>query len=116
MLAAFRELKCSLCYRVMLHVPAISDVFVVHTDASGLGLGGVLNVIRNGNTLPVSFFSTQLRDAERRYSATKLEAQAVLATVSHFYYYLYGTHFTVVTDHRPLTFLFTSKTLTEQET
>ena len=98
-LAAFREFICFLCYHVMLHVPVISDVFVVHTDDSGLGLGGVLNVIRNGNTLPVSFFSRQLRDAEHQYSATELEAQTVLATVSHFYHYLYGTHFTVVTDH-----------------
>ena len=48
----------------MLHVPVISDVFVVHTDASGLVLVGVLNVILNGNTLPIIFFSRQLRDAE----------------------------------------------------
>ena len=109
MLAVFRKLKCSLCYCVMLHVPVISDVFVVHTDASGLRRSPT--VIRNGNTLPFSFFSRQLRDAECRYSATELEAQAVLAPVSHFYHYLYGTRFTVVTDHRPLTSLFTSKTL-----
>ena len=32
----------------MLDVPVISDVFVVHTDASGLVLGGVLNDIWNG--------------------------------------------------------------------
>ena len=95
----------------MLHVPLSSDCFLVHTDASGRGLGRILNVLRYGVTLPVSFYSRQLHEAECRYSATELEAQPLLATIMHYYHYLYGTEFTVITDHRPLTALFTSKTL-----
>ena len=65
----------------------------------------------DGVTVPVIFYSRQLHDAERRFSATELEAQVMLATIMHYYHYLYGTEFTVITDHRPLTALFTSKTL-----
>ncbi len=73
----------SLCYRCILHVPS-SDMLVVHTDASCRGIGGVLNVCRDGDILPVAFFSQQIRGAEHRYSATELEALAVVQTVNHF--------------------------------
>ncbi len=39
----------------MLTVPMPSDIFVLHTDGLSLGVGGVLNVVRVGNELPVRF-------------------------------------------------------------
>ena len=109
--AEFSKLKLALCNHVMLYEPNVSDVFVVHTNASGLSLGGVLNIFCDNDVLPAVFFCRQLKDAEKRYLAMKLELQAVLATVVHYYHYLYGTRFTVITDHRPLTLIYTSKTL-----
>ena len=47
------------------------DQFEVHTDASGVGVGAVLNVIRGKEELPVAFYSWQLRGPEKRYSATE---------------------------------------------
>ena len=44
-----------------------------------------------------------------RYSATELEALAVCESVKHFSHFLYGATFTVLTDHKPLTALLTSK-------
>ena len=57
----------------------------------------------------MAFFSKQLRCAEKRYSATELEALAVVAAVDHFLPYLYGRSFQVITDHKALEQLMTSK-------
>jgi len=78
------------------------DQFSLITDASGLGIGGVLQVRRDGCWEAAAFFSRQLRGAEQRYSATELKALALVATVQHFSYYLYGRTFTAHTDHKPL--------------
>ncbi len=111
MLDAFQSLRKSLCNHCVLTVPSVSDTFQLHTDASGVGVGAVLNVIREDVEHPVAFFSRQLRGPERRYSATEIEALAVVASIEHFSHFLYGASFTVLTDHRPLTSLLTSKTL-----
>lgn len=100
--AAFDHLKLVLCSVCTLHVPSPQDVFSVETDASLLGLGGVLNVVRDGETLPVGFYSRQLRGAEHHYSATELEGRAVFDTIHHFAHFLYGSAFEVYTDHKPL--------------
>ena len=71
----------------MLHVPLQS---VLQTDASMYGMSGVLNVIREGAELPVGFYSSQLRDAETRFSATELECLTVVEAVRHFEVHLYG--------------------------
>jgi len=68
------ELLCNFC---ILTVPSSTAVFELHTDASGLGIGSVLNVVRNTEVLPVAFYSCQLRGSETRYLATELEALAV---------------------------------------
>ena len=46
MLDAFHTLRESLCSQCVLTVPCVFDQFEVHTDASGVGIGAVLNVIR----------------------------------------------------------------------
>jgi len=58
----------------------------------------------------VAFYSRQLRGAERRYSATEMEALAVVASVNHFLPYLA----TVVTDHKAMESMMSSKTLNRQ--
>ena len=66
---------------------------------------------RDNEWMPAAYFSRQLRGAEHRYSATELEALALVETISHFGYYLYGRQFTAFTDHRPLEQLTTSTRL-----
>ena len=87
---------CSLC------IPLPQDTFSIVTDASGLGVGGVLQVWRDGKWEAAAFFSRQIRGAEQRYSATELEALALVCTIQHFSYYLYGRQFVAYTDHKPL--------------
>ena len=47
----------------------------------------------------------QLNKAEHNYSTVEREALAVVVAVKEFYPYLYGFHFTLVTDHNTLTSL-----------
>ena len=48
--------------------------------------------------------------AESRYPAIDLEALSVVEGVRIFDSYLYGRHFTIYTDHRPLVHVFSRKT------
>ena len=101
----FVYLQDSLCSIPSLTLPLPSDQFVLQTDASGVGLGAVLSVQRDGEELPAAFYSRKLQPRERRYSATELEGMAVVAAVSHFDAYLVTHPFLIETDHKALTFL-----------
>ena len=99
---AFVELCKCLCNTCMLTIPDVSDLFRLHTDASGVGLGAVLSVIRRGEEFPVTYYSRQLKGAESHYSVTELECLAVVRAIQHFEVYLAGQHFELVTDHQAL--------------
>lgn len=91
--------------------PRLNDPFEVHTDASQLAIGACLmQRDAHGNPSAIAYFSRKLRGAETRYSATDAEALAVVEGVRAFDPYIYGRHFTVYTDHRPLVHVFTRKT------
>jgi len=97
-----------MCVPCVYPVPC---VFSLVTDASGKEICGVLEVLREGEWQPAAFYSRQLRDAEQGYSATELEALALVSAVEHFAYYLYGNSFMVYTDHKPLEHLLISESL-----
>ena len=99
---AFSSICNFFCSHLTLCVPVLGDKLSIVSDASGRGIGGVLQVQRDGEWCPAAYFSRQLRGAEHRYSATELKALALTETIRHFSYHLYGQHFTAYTDHRPL--------------
>ena len=96
----FCFLKNALCDIPSLTLPILSDQFILQTDVSGVGLGAVLSVQRDGEDLPVAFYSRKLQPRERRYSATELKGLAVVAAVHHFDAYLITHPFTIETDHK----------------
>ena len=96
---------CQLC------IPLADDHLSIVTDASGKGIGAILQVRRENEWQPAAFFSRQLRGAENRYSATELEALALAEMIHHFAYYLCGRPFVAYTDHKPLEQLLTSPRL-----
>ena len=108
---AFEMLKVSLSNHVILTIPSISDIFTLPTDASGFGIGACHHVIRDGQELPVAFYSRQLQGAEKNYSITELETLAIVASLKHFEYYIYGTSLSIYTDHKACTSLLTSSVL-----
>ncbi len=72
-------------YHTCLFLPTITDVWRLYTDASTRGIGSSLCIFRDGEWMPVSFYSCQLIPRERNYPIMELE---VLASVEHFRFYL----------------------------
>ena len=109
--SAFHNIRKSVSAACLLTIPLPEDTMSIVTDASGSGIGGVLQVLRGSEWEAAAFYSRQTRGAEQRYSATELEALALVETVRHFGYYLYGKQFTAITDHKPLCSLMSSDRL-----
>ena len=78
---AFYHLRSVLVNVCVKNVPAPGDEFVLQTDASLLGVGSVLNIVRIQEELLVAYFARQLRKVEKSYSATELEERAVVESV-----------------------------------
>ena len=60
----------------------------------------------DGSEKPVGFVSRTLSETERRYSQIEKEGLACVFGVKRFHAYLFGHHFTLQTDHKPLMTLF----------
>ena len=56
LIECFFTLQSSLTSNSLLTLPTLSDEFLLQTDASGVGLGAVLSVVREGEELPVAFW------------------------------------------------------------
>lgn len=81
----------------------------VIADASPVGLGAVLIQEQNGEFRPVYYASRTLTDVERRYSQTEKEALALVWACERFHMYLYGIHFELITDHKPLETIYSAR-------
>ena len=106
---SFNVLKNELCKEPILQYPNFNESFILTTDASGYAIGGVLSQGEVGKDLPISYISRVLNDAERRYSTIEKECLAIVYCVTYLRHYLYGRHFTIVTDHKPLVWLHSIK-------
>jgi transposase InsO family protein len=56
----------------------------------------------NGQEQPIAFASRSLSNTEKKYSQLDKEGLAIVFGVKKYHQYLYGRHFTVLTDHKPL--------------
>jgi len=106
---AFISLKTSLITEPLLQYPDFSRPFVLTTDASNEAIGAVLSQGPIGKDPPVAYASRTLTKAEKGYPTIELELLAIIWGCKYFRQYLYGRKFTIVTDHRPLTWIFNVK-------
>ena len=102
---AFRELRAALMDAPILAFPTETGLYVLDTDASNFGLGGVLSQIQNDQERVVAYCSRALRPSQRRYCTTKREMLAAVAMCIQFRSYLRGARFTLRTDHKSLVWL-----------
>ena len=103
--AAFQELRASLIAAPILAFPTETGQYILDTDASNFGLGGVLSQIQDNQERVVAYCSRALRPSQRWYCTTKREMLAVVAMCIQFISYLRGTRFTLRTDHKSLVWL-----------
>lgn len=103
---AFLTLRDALVSPPILAHPDFSKPFIVSTDASNYAVGAVLKQQRaDKQHQVVAYFSRCMNKAELNYSATEKECLAVILAVNKFRPYLYGSRFTIVTDHCALCWL-----------
>lgn len=81
----------------------------LHCDASSKGYGACLLQKRDGNFHPVAYFSRSTTPEESRYHSFELETLAIINALRHFYTYLQGIPFTIVTDCNSLTLTLAKK-------
>ncbi|KAM0724355.1 Retrovirus-related Pol polyprotein from transposon 17.6 [Formica fusca] len=103
---AFEILKERLMTAPVLMYPDFNQEFIVTTDASDYAIGAVLSQGKVGNDRPIAYASRVLSRAEQNYNTTEKELLAIVWAVKHFRPYVYGTKFKIVTDHKPLIWLF----------
>ncbi|KAM0729433.1 Retrovirus-related Pol polyprotein from transposon 297 [Formica fusca] len=103
---AFEMLKEKLTTAPLLKYPDFEKEFIVTTDASDYAIGAILSQGEIGQDQPIAYASRILARAEQKYNTTEKELLAIVWAVKHFRPYLYGTKFTIVTDHKSLVWLF----------
>ena len=109
---AFKELKALCSNTPVLAYADYTKKFMLHTDASGLGLGAVLYQEQDNEKKVIAYASRTLSASERNYPADKLEFLALKwAITDQFHEYLYGGKFEVYTDNNPLTYILTTAKL-----
>ena len=80
-------------------------------DASPYRLGAVImHVYPNGTRRPIAYGSRTINEHKKRYGQIDKEALAIMFGLKRFHVYLYGRHFTILTDHKPLERSFGPKT------
>lgn len=97
---SFKELKEKLIDRPILAIYDPSAETELHTDASKLGIGGIL-MQRSGTHetfRPVAYYSRQTSPEEKNFHAYELETLAVVCSLKKFRIYLLGQQFKIVTD------------------
>ena len=102
---AFLRLRDALVRAPILAFPTESGDYILDTDASNFGLGGVLSQIQNDQERVIAYCSRALRPSQRRYCTTKRDMLATVSMCIQFRSYLRGARFIIRTDHKSLVWL-----------
>ena len=94
---AFTVLKDKLTHAPLLQLPNFNKTFELECDASGIGLGGVL---QDGKL--VAYFSEKLSGPSLNYSTFDKELYALVRTLETWQHYLWPNEFVIHSDHESL--------------
>jgi len=108
---SFEKLKQLLTSALVLSIADPNKDYVVCTDASGEGVGGVL--MQEGRV--IAYESRKLKEHEQKYSAYDLELAVVIHALKMWRHYLLGRKFLLLTDHHSLTNYFSQPTLNARQ-
>ena len=86
---AFTGLKQELCSKPILIMPDPEKDYILHTDASDVGMGVVLLQEMDGVPHPVSYASKKFNAAQKNYAVIEKEGLAVAWACKYFHQHLY---------------------------
>ena len=115
---AFDELKARLVSAPILAHPNPTRQYILHTDASGFAIAGVLSQEQtDGSVRPVAYYSHKMGPSERNYKVTEQELLAIVRAVQYWRCYLEGNPHPVKihTDHQGLQWLNTKAELSGRQ-
>ena len=87
---------------LVLDFPDDTSPLILSTDASDIGIGGVLKQVTPDGFRIIYYHSQLLNSAQRQYATIEKEALAVFKCVEKLRPYLLGRDFIIETDHCPL--------------
>lgn len=103
---AFENIKKNFINAVTLHHVLPGYKFRLQTDASDVGISGILQQVDDkGEAKIVSLTSRVLTKQEIKYTVTEKELLAIIFSLLKFRKYLLGVRFEILTDHKALTFM-----------
>ena len=109
---AFQELKNRLTSSEVLALPDPNKQYVIHADASKVGLGAVLQQRYENGLRPVSFWSRKLSPTERAYDIYNREVLALVSAMHDWRHLIQnGETVLVYTDHCSINWLQTQERL-----
>ncbi|MEL7520029.1 MAG: RNase H-like domain-containing protein [Cyanobacteria bacterium J06553_1] len=104
---AFEKLKSSLVNPPILGFPDFQsdEPLCLYTDASQFGAGAYLTQNQQGIDRVIAYLSTTFNQAEVQYSVLDKELAAIRWAVKRLKPFLWGRHFVIYSDHKPLSYL-----------
>lgn len=107
---SFKKLKSLLANKPVLALYNREYETEIHTDASKMGIAGILLQRQpSGELKPVIFFSRVTTREEMIYHSYELETLAVVESLKRFKIYITGIHFKVITDCSAVRSTFTKR-------
>jgi transposase InsO family protein len=102
----FEKLRDAVVNALPLTIPRFDRPFMLRTDASDIGVGGMLlQYDDDGAEQILQFLSHKLTKAERKWNVTERECFAIVYCVKHLSEYLRPARFVLETDHLNLTYI-----------
>jgi len=111
---AFEKLKEMLTQAPVLRCADPNLPYELTADASQTGVGAFLTQTDETGCRPVAYASRKLTPAEQDYRTHEREL-AIIYALQTWRPYLHGARFKIMTDHHPLKYLDTQKTLSRRQ-
>lgn len=106
---SFNTLKNALTNAPILAYPDFTKPFRITVDASMMACGAYISQENDGIDKPIAYISRTFKKGENNKPIIENELIAIHFAITQFRPYIYGRHFTVYSDHKPLIYLFKMK-------
>ncbi|GFS82284.1 retrovirus-related Pol polyprotein from transposon 297 [Nephila pilipes] len=101
----FKKLKGTLADAPSLYTPVMNRPYIIHSDASSVGIAACLSQKLDEKTYSISYASQKLTKAQQAWPTIEREAFAIVWSLKKFESWVFGTEIEFYTDHNPLPFL-----------